>query len=213
MPQIASATPPPPRTQSRDARRLQIIEATVATLAEKGLSRMTLTAVAQRAGLSHGLVLFHFGTKDNLLAETLDYLSEEYRANWQAALQLADNRPETRIAALVRADFSPDLCTPERQAAWLAFWSEAQSLPLYQARCAANDAEYSRMLEGLCAQMNALHGYDLPPVRTARLVRIMIDGVWLEQMTLQAPYDLDEALNTVLTGLGALYPRHFGPNA
>ena len=86
----------PPRTQSRDARRLQVIEATIQSLADRGFSRTTITDVAERAGISHGLVLFHFQSKENLLAETLDYLAEEYRLNWQAALAEAGPAPEAR---------------------------------------------------------------------------------------------------------------------
>ena len=48
-------TLPMPRTQSRDARRLQVIEATIDALAERGFSRTTVTDVAARAGISHGL--------------------------------------------------------------------------------------------------------------------------------------------------------------
>jgi len=78
-----------PRTRTRDLRRAQVIEATIQCLAEQGFSRTKVTDVAARAGISHGLVLFHFQSKENLLAETLDYLSEEYRQNWQAALSVA----------------------------------------------------------------------------------------------------------------------------
>lgn len=200
---------PPPRTMSRDARRRQIIESTILTIAERGYARTTLTAVAKAAGLSHGLVLFHFETKEKLLSETLDSLSDEYRGNWQTALAAAGPAPEDRIAALVRADFLPAICNPARLAAWCAFWGESQSRPIYQTRCGANDALYNRTLEGICAQMNADHGYDHDPVRIARMIRVMIEGIWLDLMVAEKPYHVDEALATVWTGLAAVYPRHF----
>ncbi|MCX7288402.1 MAG: TetR/AcrR family transcriptional regulator [Rhodobacterales bacterium] len=205
------AAVPLPRTQSRDARRSQLIEATIATLAERGFSRTTLTDVARRAGLSHGLVLFHFQSKDNLLAETLDFLSAEYRTNWQAALAAAGLAPEAQLSALVMADFSPTVCTPDRLASWCAFWGESQSRPLYQTRCGANDEHYNQTLEGICSQMNSVHGYTHDPARSARLIRILIEGVWLDMMTLVQPYAVQEAIDTVFAGLGALYPRQFGP--
>jgi TetR/AcrR family transcriptional repressor of bet genes len=200
-----------PRTQSRDLRRLQVIEATIQSLADRGFSRTTVTDVAARAGISHGLVLFHFQSKENLLAETLDFLAEEYRANWQAALAEAGDAPEARILALIRADFAGAICTPARLAAWCAFWGESQSRPMYQARCGANDKLYNSTLVDLCAAMNARHGYSRNPERTARLIRIMIEGVWLDLMTLAQPYSIAEAFRTVVEGTGALYPGHF-PN-
>ena len=71
---------------SREARRIQLMESTIETLAARGFSRTTLTEVAKAAGLSHGLVLFHFETKEKLLSETLAYLADEYHQNWQDAL-------------------------------------------------------------------------------------------------------------------------------
>jgi len=201
--------PPPARTQSRDARRAQVIEATIQSLAERGFSRTTVTDVAARAGISHGLVLFHFQSKDNLLAETLDFLAEEYRLNWQAALAEAGLAPESQILALIKADFADAICTPARLSAWCAFWGESQSRPLYQARCGANDALYNSTLVDLCLAMNRQHGYSHDPEQTARLIRIMTEWVWLDLMTLVVPYSMSEAFETVLAGTRALYPRHF----
>ena len=198
-----------PRTQSRDARRLQLIEATIHSLAERGFSRITVTDVAARAGISHGLVLFHFQSKENLLAETLDFLAEEYRLNWQTALATAGNTPEDQILAMIKADFAPAICTPARLSAWCSFWGESQSRPLYQARCGANDALYNSTLMALCEKMNARHHYAVSPERTARLIRIMIEGVWLDLMTLEAPYSIAEAVETVMTGTRGFFPRHF----
>ena len=211
----STVTAPPtrvPRTMSREERRTQLFEATLATIAECGFSRTTLTEVARRAGLSHGLVLFHFETKEKLLVETLDYLSDEYRANWQAALDGAGPAPEKKIAALIEADFSPQVCQPSRVNAWSAFWGESQSRPLYLSKCGQNDALYIRTLEEVCARMNATHGYKIDPARAARLIRLTVEGTWLEMMTLLNPYDEQEAKRTVWTCLHLLYPRHFGPD-
>ena len=206
------AAPPirTPRTLSREERRTQLFEATLSTIAECGFSRTTLTEVARRAGLSHGLVLFHFETKDKLLVETLDYLSEDYRQNWQAALDGAGPAPEQKLAALIEANFSPQVCQPSRVNAWSAYWGESQSRPLYQSKCGENDALYVRTMEGICAAMNAAHGYTIDPVRAARLIRLTVEGTWLEIMTLPDPYDPAEAKTTVWMCASLLFPRHFG---
>lgn len=202
----------PPRTLSRDVRKAQLIEATIATLAERGYSRTTVTEVARRAGLSHGLVLFHFQSKEGLLAETLDYLSEEYRQHWATALEAAGEEPDRQMAALITMDFQPAVCRPDRLAAWCSYWGESQSRPLYHARCGSNDAYYIRTLENICRRMNSERGYSHDPVRTARLIRVTTEGTWLDLMTLANPYDRVEALKTVWICIGGLYPRHFGPD-
>jgi TetR/AcrR family transcriptional repressor of bet genes len=202
------AEPLAPRTLDRSTRRSQVIEATIECLAERGFSRTTVTDVARRAGISHGLVLFHFQSKDNLLAEVLDFLADEYQSNWQEALATTEDAPEAQIIAMLKADFAPAICTPARLAAWCAYWGESQSRPLYQSRCGANDALHDATLVGICSQMNVLHGYDHSPNRAARLLRIMTEGVWLDLMSLEGSYSVEEAIETVMLGARALYPRH-----
>nr|NIS43004.1 TetR family transcriptional regulator [Desulfuromonadales bacterium] len=48
------------RTANREARRRQLIEATIASIAELGFTDTTLSTVTTRAGLSHGTINFHF---------------------------------------------------------------------------------------------------------------------------------------------------------
>jgi TetR/AcrR family transcriptional repressor of bet genes len=198
-----------PRKQPRGTRRSQLIEATIETLAEVGYARTTLTAVARRAGLSHGLVNFHFETKEKLLHETMVYLGEEYRANWSAALAAAGPTPAERLDALLRADFAPAICAPARLAAWCSFWGEAQSRPMYQEACGSNDEAYNAVLEQSCADLTAEGSYGWDPVRVARVLRVTTEGVWLEMMTMSRPYSRDEALATTLSCAAAFFPRHF----
>ncbi len=213
---IAAETPvktdAPPRKASREARRGQLIEATIEVLASRGYSRMTLTDVAKLAGLSHGLVNFHFETKEKLLAETLRYLSDEYRENWMAALEGAGQGPAERLHAILASDFNAAICTPARLAAWCSFWGEAQSRPMYQETCGAKDLDYDAQLVALCTEICAEGGYACNPVRTARVLRITTEGCWLDMMTMVTPYSQAEAQITVMTAAAAFFPRHFNEN-
>ena len=196
----------PPRKLSRAARRVQLIEATIEVLAIKGYARVTMSDVATQAGLSHGLVNFHFQSKDLLLAETLTYLADEYVQNWQSALSGSAPDPASQLDALIRADFRPELCTPQRLAAWCAFWGEAQSRPLYQEKCGANNAEYVTKLEGLCA---ALLGPAGNAERVARAIRVASEGLWMDLVTQAEPYSVEEALQTLLACAAAFFPKVF----
>ncbi|MGQ0609818.1 MAG: TetR/AcrR family transcriptional regulator [Paracoccaceae bacterium] len=204
---------PVPRKLPRDARRVQLIEATITALASSGYARVTMSDVARAAGLSHGLVNFHFRSKENLLLETLLYLAEEYRQNWRMALAGAGPAVVDQIAAMLGADFNPAICTPARLSAWCSFWGEAQSRPIYQQRCGANDAVYNATLEGLCARMMQEHGYPGDPARVGRVLRLAIEGSWLDMMIMSEAYSRGEALATVMTVAAAFFPRHFGAAA
>lgn len=198
-----------PRKASREQRRLQLIESTIATIARKGYAQTTLTDVARAAGLSHGLVNFHFQTKEQLLTETLLFLAAEYQDNWRAALAAAPDSPAAQIDALIRADFNPAICSQDRLAAWCAYWGEAQSRPIYQQECGGNDREYNLTLENICARLIAEGNYGHDPVRIARIIRVTTEGVWLDIMSLKTPYSLDEAFATVYVCAAALFPKHF----
>ena len=207
----ATKPDPPRRKLSRDARRTQLMDATIEVLAQRGYARTTLTEVANRAGLSHGLVNFHFQTKEKLLSETLLYLAEEYRQNWILALDKAGSSAARQLDALIRADFNPDICTSAKLSAWCSFWGEAQSRPMYQDCCGSNDLAYNAQMEAICARLLQEAGSTSAPQRVARVLRVTIEGVWLDMMTMNAPYDRTEALATVYCCAHSLFPKHFSP--
>lgn len=209
QPELIAESAPPPRKASREARRAQLIEATIATIAQRGFARTTLTDVAKQAGLSHGLVNFHFETKEKLLGETLRHLYEEYSQNWHQALADAAPDAASQLDALLRADFNDTIGSPQRLAAWCAFWGETQSRPLYQQLCAPGDVRYNDTVRRLCTNLIARGRYDLDPVRVARVLRVTSDGLWLELMTLAVPYAMAEARATLYTCAAAFFPRHF----
>jgi TetR/AcrR family transcriptional repressor of bet genes len=184
----------PPRKASREVRRQQLIDATIATLARVGFSRTTLTEVAATAGLSHGLIIFHFETKEKLLTETLQFMAREYRDNWVKALDAASKTPAAQMDALIRADFTDAICAPERLAAWSALWAEAQSRPIYQENC---------------AELTEEGNYPSRPELTARAIRVTLNGLWFDLMTMTNTLSRSESLQTMFNMLMAFFPDHF----
>lgn len=198
-----------PRKASREVRRQQLIDATIATLARVGFSRTTLTEVAATARLSHGLIIFHFETKEKLLTETLQYMAREYRDNWERALAETPKTPAAQLDALIRADFTEAICAPDRLAAWSALWAEAQSRPIYQANCAEHDLAFLQVIERLCAELTAAGSYPSLPGHTARAIRVTLNGLWFDLMTMTATLSRQESLQTMFNMLMAFFPRHF----
>ena len=77
------------RALSKEVRRRELIDATIKCIARKGLGNTTLADVAREAGLSQGIVNLHFKSKDNLLAETLKSVADEYHEQF-----IIDDLPE-----------------------------------------------------------------------------------------------------------------------
>lgn len=214
MPQASKsdAAVPLQRKISRDVRRQQLIAATKRVLARKGYSQTTLSDVAAEAGVSHGLVNFHFESKEKLLSETLLNMADEYRENWQAALAAAGERPADRLAAMLAADFNDAICTQESIACWCSYWGEVQSRPIYQQECSSNDNIYIAELEGICSQLIAEGSYAIDAARTARVLRFTSEGLWNDMLSMKEPYTRDEALKTLFALAAVFFPRHFSPD-
>jgi len=54
-------------------RREDILKAALTTFGSKGYNRGPLTEIADQVGMTHAGILHHFGSKDQLLLEVLDY--------------------------------------------------------------------------------------------------------------------------------------------
>jgi TetR/AcrR family transcriptional repressor of bet genes len=186
-----------------------LIEATIDVMARKGYSGTTMLDVAKAAGLSSGIVNFHFETKEKLLVETLKYLAEEYRANWHKALNGAGNDPGDKLRALLFSDFNPEICSPRKLAAWCAYWAEAQSRPTYLEHCGSNDEEYSAIVLDLCRAIIRKGRYPHMPEHIARALDALLEGLWLDLMTMANPYSLDDAKQTIAACLHAFFPKHY----
>ncbi len=106
-------------------------------------------------------------------------------------------------------DFNDKVCTPRTLAAWCAFWAEAQSRPTYQEHCSSNDAEYSAAILKLCSDIIREGQYPYEAKHIARALDALLEGLWLDLMTMARPYTRQEAIATVRASLAAFFPRHF----
>ncbi|MBW2159942.1 MAG: helix-turn-helix transcriptional regulator, partial [Deltaproteobacteria bacterium] len=57
--------------------RGKLLDATAELLAERGYSRLSTAAVAERAGVAHGTLFKHFPTKSALMAATTERVLED----------------------------------------------------------------------------------------------------------------------------------------
>lgn len=214
MPQDPAGVQPRPRkerTENAARRRGQLIEAALRSIVVNGLPGTTLATVAREAGLSQGVAVFYFQTKEGLLAATLERHYERYEANWRQALAEAGEAPADRLAALVRADFAPEVCSREAQIVWHAFWGEASARPLFNRIADRFDTNRSRALETAVAALLAELGRDTSEARAlAAGIEGLTDGLWLQIYLASGVTDLAEALAITGRFLAALFPERAG---
>ena len=57
---------------SKDFKKQKLIEATISTISEYGLSKTTISRVTRAANMSAGIVNFHFDSKEALFIAVID---------------------------------------------------------------------------------------------------------------------------------------------
>ncbi|MDA8368273.1 MAG: TetR/AcrR family transcriptional regulator [Nocardiopsaceae bacterium] len=65
------------RTFIEEARRAQIVSAAIDTVAEVGFAHASLSRIAQRAGISKGVISYHFSGKDELMDQVVEQVYSE----------------------------------------------------------------------------------------------------------------------------------------
>jgi AcrR family transcriptional regulator len=108
---------------SEEERREDIVRAAYDVAARQGLEALTLRAVAARADVSHGTVVFHFKRKRELVANLLDrvlYATAVLRIP-DAVAQII--RPSERLHALLRAEMDRLSTDPRHFRLLLDYWT------------------------------------------------------------------------------------------
>lgn len=201
-----------PRTATRAMRREQLVRSTIESIARRGFADTTLADVADGAGLSRGIVNFHFRSKDQLLDETLEFLADEYRAVWMRYLDRSGDSPAERLLALVLADYDPAVCNRKKLAVWFAFWGESKSRPNYLRLMGDRDVEYERTLRGICQEVIAEGDYGLDHEMAASSISSLSDGMWLSLLVTPRKHTREQAKQLSLLQLSRLFPQHYDEN-
>jgi len=195
------------RKENADKRRRELIAATMRSVNTNGLSRTTLATVASEAGLSQGVAVFYFKTKEGLLEETLRAQYENYEANWTKELARAGADPVDQLLALVRADFAPSICNRESLAVWFAFWGELKFHPNFAQISRTFDATRGDAIEAVCAKL--MVGADRDAVmQAATCIDTFTDGMWQKLYLTPDSFDVDQAVAVTMGLLGQLFPKH-----
>lgn len=193
-----------PRLSIEQLRRQELAAAAYEILQEEGIVGTTLAKVADRAGMSKGIVLHYFNGKDELLEVVMRHANSLLRDEVIALMNRAEG-PRARIDAIVAGNFSPRFFKPEVCNAWLSLCAE---VPRNSKFARIQRAIHARMRSNLLSALRDL----LPPERREAAVigiTAMIDGLWLRFGLNQAGLDLAEAK----VQMDAVLEFYLGPSA
>ena len=87
------------------ARRRQIIEATIEAVAEGGYAAASLAKLAARAGISKSIISYHFRGKDELLEDTVHQIYQDIWTFVRPRL-LAEKTSRGQVRAYIESEFA-----------------------------------------------------------------------------------------------------------
>ncbi|MDE1994926.1 MAG: transcriptional regulator BetI [Rhizobiaceae bacterium] len=178
-----------PKVGMEPVRRKALVDAAMRVIGDHGSLTVTMSEIAKQAGVSPALAHHYFGSKEQLLIETVRVHLQRLRDSVVTALRAAKT-PREKLSAVIRVSFQADQFAPETIAAWLAFYAEAQSseetrrfLVIYARRLHSN---LVANLKALCRAGDA--------ERIAEGAAAMIDGLYIRQSLRSAPISTEASI-------------------
>lgn len=201
-------------------RRKQLLRATCAVIARRGLSGITVNEIAEEAGCSYiaeeagcsyGVIAFHFGTKERLLLAALDTVASDYEAVWSSAMATASSSPAERLRVLLQIDFDPRVAKASQLAVWMAFWDEAPRVPAYKRRCNELKRRSLQSVTELVSELAHQRGMDIDIESVSQGLYALTDGCWVfgHVTGRNGPRDRERYRQVCLTFLRAVFPDDF----
>jgi TetR/AcrR family transcriptional regulator, transcriptional repressor of bet genes len=192
--------------------RSHILQSAIISIAKLGLGNLTLDRVAEQAGISRGLVVFHFKSKSRLLEEVLNFLGKQYADGWYAVLNQHSDSTLDKLLQLT--DFDVQFCyrNPKYVAAWHAFWGEARGNVLYHNLSLPRDERYASELKQLLAAMIEESGQDAGDLSLLSAgLTAMLFGVWVESHLYPDPRNCEIYRKSLRLYLARSFPGHQVP--
>ena len=192
--------------------RTRILAAAAVCIVRDGLAKVRMAGIAREAGVSAGLLHYHFDTKEQLFAEVLTYSHRLSSVLNQELLQRTGNDAPQRLSAFL------DRCLPsdERLAHEWLLWQELDLLCLRQPELAKVGADlYEDLYSSVAAIITDGIGTGdfttaLAPRMVAETAVALCDGLGARVLANDPNLTLADARATLAATVGTLV-GHDGP--
>jgi TetR/AcrR family transcriptional regulator, transcriptional repressor of bet genes len=158
----------PGRKAPEEKRREDILRAAYDVAARLGIEALTLRAVAERADVSHGTVLFHFERRDQLVATLLERVLYA-----TSVLRVPDSverltRPSEKLLELLRVEMERLTAEPRHFRLFLEYWALGVRHPAIRRRVSGALETYRNAFREIADGVVDARNESAPPRRGAR---------------------------------------------
>ncbi len=175
-----------------DARRAALLEATLDCLAEEGMGGASVRRIADRAGVSAGLIRHYFSSKDEMVHEAYAYLMAQLTGAAADSAQAATDDPDHALAHFIAANVRQPNLSARKVSLWATFIGRVRSGARYAEIHRESYREFLDLLAGLIHPVLSQHGQPADPATChghAIALNGLIDGLWLEGSLGHGLYD------------------------
>ncbi|MBC2834402.1 TetR/AcrR family transcriptional regulator [Paragemmobacter straminiformis] len=198
----------PYRREAEEKRRDDLIAAAIALVSEGGAEAATVRAIADRAGVTPGLIRHYFATKDDLTQTAYRLVMERMTQSAVEALSgAAPDDPVGRLAAFVAANFRAPVLDPVNLSVWAAYLHRSRNDPTINAVHQTTYLAYRDQLQTLIAALPGRPVDAEKDRRDAISCNALIDGLWIEGAALPDAFRRGEVARIALDAIGAIL-RH-----
>ena len=197
------------RIANKKTSNLKLISSAIKNISEKGISETKMSDVSQGAGLSQGIVNFHFKSKELLLIETLKYVSNEYLKSFQFSLKKSGLDPRKKIIAIINNDFSKKICSRDKVALWFTFFSEVKFKPAYHQICKERDLYYQKITEDIFRKVINLEKSKISLTNVSNGLQALVMGLWLDQLEDPDTFKRKKAKEICFDYVKSYFPKQF----
>lgn len=151
---------------ARPSNRAKVLEAAVRLAQREGVTAVTLDSVAAEAALTKGGLMYHFPSREALLAGVEEYLA----ASWNEMLTAAAGKPAAEVGPRERMAAYAAVATQSASSAELAFIIEFSKHGGTGSPWARVAAEWTPSVQD---------AMDDPELMDLFLARLAADGLWV----------------------------------
>lgn len=198
------------RRERGEASIQRIIDATIDLIAEEGLASVTMQRIAVQINASNALLVFHFGSKENLFRAVLQYLSDQYDALWATMVRAPGLSPVQRLIGAVECAQQFAQQHPKWVSVFVVFSSDRKSMQLYHEIGLPGDLGYNKESRDLIEEIARDGGYGAFDSETlCEGLNYLVHGAWFWDHLNPPGNNMEILRKTVMMVLHQAFPRHF----
>ncbi len=192
------------RRESEESRREALVLAALELLAEGGPAAATVRSIADRAGVTPGLIRHYFAGKDDLTRAAYRHFMDGMTAISVAAMTAGPDDARARLSRFIVSSLRPPVMDALRLSLWSAFLQLIRGNPEMRAIHRQTYHGYRDVLEALIAALDR-PGTDATRCRADAIAcNGVIDGLWMEGAALPEDFSGDQLEQIGLRAVGAI---------